>query len=191
MNTIKILFLSLICSLSSFGQAITLKFSDRYILAYPDLNVPQYTVQLSSGANTGKLGFIKITIPPVEKEKELISLQLIKVTDAEQIAEDLNKCIKWHLIARGNNITAKKDINTYSVITEDGKKATTTISFYSENSGQNCYAIITVEKSTSKNPLNLYIPIKEVPELISIIKEIPALEAAAKEEAKKADELLK
>ena len=185
----KILIIYIVCFLSIFSESlaktIVTKTSKRFI----PIEIDGCAAIMNVSASTNGISIINTTIL---HEKKLIKIPIpILTTDYNSIAENLVKCVAWSINCKLHKLNVKKELNTYKLKNEDGDYISMKILFESSDEGKISHTILEYKCSTINGSYSTSLTPSQTYKLAYLIKEIPALEAAAKKEAKKADELLK
>ena len=189
MNITKILIVYIVCFFSFFNESlaetIVTKTSKRSIATKIDGCAALITV---SASNNG----ISIINTTILNERKLIEIPApILSTDYNSVAENLEKCVGWSINCKLHKLNVKKELNTYTLKNENGDYFSMKMLFESSDEGKTSHTILEYKCSIVNGSHSIYLTPAETYKLAYLIKEIPALETSAKEEAKKADELLK
>lgn len=189
MNVPKIIILFGYCFLSlssiSLAETIATKTSKHCIA----IEVDGCAAIMSVSASTNGISCINTTI--LYGEKEIKVPAPIFTKNVNSVIENLEKCIGWTINSELHKLNIKKDLDTYTMKNEDGEYFSIKIFFESSDEGKTSHIILEYKCSTVKGTHSIYLTPSQAQKLTSLLREIPTLETAAKEEAKKADKLLK
>lgn len=189
MDIAKNIIISVTCFLIltniSFAETIATKTSEHCITTEIDGCAAIMTVS----ASTNGISCIDTTI--LHQKKEIKVPAPILTTSYNSVAENLEKCVAWSINSELHKLNIKKELNTYTLKNKDGNYFSLKILFKSSDEGKTSHTILEYKCSTIKGSFSIYLTPSQTLKLASLMREIPSLESAAKEEAKKADELLK